>query len=436
MNSKKYTLKITAGPRAGQEYPVTKASMNLGRSNTCAIKIKDLLLSRTHCRFELRDSKLFVIDLASANETLVNGEAVDEKELHHNDLIEAGESTIKVIADPPDELVPSVELPLPVVGDGEVLIDLGFNSNDENASDEKKSSLRPVLWIAGSILVLVIGATLILSPNNKEKAKAIAEPIVNNEELLIQYEKVEADTENIFKYTLTLTPDGMLNAVIDDIAGDRHIRKEKLLDAELISNLTKKVKTSGFFALDPNYTGYASTPGTLKLWKLTIALGTKVHTCQIRDRLEPEPFKALRETLETFSKNELGIWAIQFSADKLIELAVEARAIGDKKFAELNVRHGNLFEAIRSYKEAVFYLDTVNPKPDFYAKIVDNIDQCESELEKRYQDQNFKADRAINLKEWPVAATELKILREMIPDRSDPRHAEATRKLLDVESRL
>lgn len=433
MNSKKYTLKITAGPRAGQEYPVNKASMNLGRSNTCAIKIKDLLLSRSHCRFELRDSRLFVIDLASANETLVNGEAVDEKELHHNDLIEVGESTIKVVADPPDDLIPSVEAAL--IGEGEVLIDLGFNSSSENTVDDKKSALRPVLWIAGSILVLVIGATLILTPG-KEKSKTVAASIVSNEELLIQYEKVEADTANIFKYSLTITPDNMLSAVIDDIAGDRHVRKEKRLDQELISNLTKTIKASGFFTLDPSYTGYASAPGTLKLWKLTIAVGTNVHTCQIRDRLEPDAFKALREILETFSKNELGIWAIQFSADKLIELAIEARAIADKKFAELNVRHGNLFEAIKSYKEAVFYLDTVNPKPDFYATIVDNIDQCEVELEKRYRDQNFKADRAINLKEWHTAATELKILREMIPERSDPRHAEATRKLLDVENRL
>jgi len=435
MNTKKYTLKVTAGPLTGQEYPVNKTAITLGRASACTIKIKDLLLSRTHCRFEIRDAKLFLIDLASANETLVNGLAVDEKELHHNDLIEVGESTLKVICDPPEEL--PAEAVLPAEGDGEVLIDLGFSNGSEDAADEKRSVLRPVIWIAGAILILVIGASLILTHTNKEeKTAGKTATIVSNEDLLIQYEKVEADTANIFKYSLTLTPDGMLYAVIDDIAGDRHLRKEKQLDKDLMDNLVKTVKASGFFALDPNYTGYASTPGTLKLWKLTIAMGTKVHTCQIRDRLEPEPFKALRESLETFSKNELGIWALQFSAERLIELAVESRTIADKKYAELNVRHGNLFEAIKSYKEAVFYLDTVNPKPDFYAEIVNNIDKCERELGKRYEDQNFKADRAINLKEWPTAATELKILREMIPERSDPRHAAAVRKLLDVESRL
>ncbi|MDA3926225.1 MAG: FHA domain-containing protein [Kiritimatiellae bacterium] len=436
MSAKTYTLKVTDGPLSGQEYPINKDTTNLGRSSTCTISIRDLLLSRTHCRFEIRDSKLFLTDLASANETLVNGIAIDEKELHHNDLIEVGESTLKVITDPPELRLANA----PAENTEEkpdVLIDLGFANDNEASSDERKALLRPIIWIVGAILILLIGATLIMNPTNKSGgSKSKAKTIVNNEDLLIQYEKVEADTDNIFKYSLTLNPDGMLYAVIDDIEGNRHVRKEKKLDPELIKNLVKTVKTSGFFALEPKYAGYASIPNSLKQWKLTIAMGTKVHTCRVRDRVEPDSFKALRETLETFSKNELGIWAIQYSTDKLKNLAVEARAIADKKFAEINVRHGNLFESIKSYKEAVFYLDTVNPKPDYYAELIENIAKGENKLEKRYEDQNFKADRAINLKEWTTAANELKILREMIPDRSDPRHAEAVRKLLDVESRL
>ena len=432
MSTIKYTLKVTAGPLAGQDYPVSKDSMNLGRSSNCDIPIKDLLLSRTHCRFEIRDSKLFVIDLASANETLVNGKPIDEKELRHNDLVEVGETTLRVECDPPDETVPAAH------GEADhVLIDLGFSKPEEELADEKKSFLRPVIWSVAAILVLIIGATFIMNPNkNKDKGEEGVKAIEKPEELLIQYEKVEADTANIFRYSLQLTPDGLLSAEIDDISGDRHIKKDKQLTPEIVKELTKTVKASGFFGLDRKYSGYASTPGTLKQWRMTIALGTQAHTSVVRDRLEPDNFRDLREKLETFSKNELGIWAIQFSTDKLIALAEEAKAVADKKAAEMNVQHSNLFEAIKSYKEAIFYLDTVNPKPDFYAELVDSTDRSEKELEKRYEDQRFKADRAINLQEWPNAARELKILREMIPDRSDPRHAEAVRKLLDVESRL
>ena len=45
-------------------------------------------------------------------------------------------------------------------------------------------------------------------------------------------------------------------------------------------------------------------------------------------------------------------------------------------------------------------------------------------------------DRALNLTDWETARRELRILCELIPDAKDPRHAEATAKLLDVETRL
>ncbi len=436
MSTKTYTLKVTAGPLCGEEYPVIKRSMNLGRSSACDIAIKDLLLSRTHCRFELRAGKLFVTDLASANETLVNGAVIDEKELFHNDSVEIGETTLTVISDPPIASPAGDTTAAATESADEVLIDLGFSSSDNDSTDDKRSFIRPLIWSVAAIFVLIAGATVILTKPHNAKKDSPAKMINKTEDLLIHYEKVDADRSNIFRYSLKLTPDGMLSAVIDDIDGDRHIQKARPLKPELIEDLARTVRNSGFFALDKKYIGYAATPGTLNQWELTITMGTKAHTCLVRDRIEPATFKALRETLETFSKNELGIWAIQFSADKLIELATEANAIANKKSAEMNVRHSNLFEAIKSYREAIFYLDTVNPKPDFYASLIENVAVCEKTLEKRYADQRFKADRAINLSEWRTAAAELKILREMIPERSDPRNAEAVRKLLDVEGRL
>jgi hypothetical protein len=37
---------------------------------------------------------------------------------------------------------------------------------------------------------------------------------------------------------------------------------------------------------------------------------------------------------------------------------------------------------------------------------------------------------------WEEACVELRILRDMIPDKDDPRHVEANNKLIDVEKRL
>jgi hypothetical protein len=169
---------------------------------------------------------------------------------------------------------------------------------------------------------------------------------------------------------------------------------------------------------------------------LTVVVDKKAHTCRVTNRTEPESFRALREKLETFSKNELGIWAIQFSTEKLTSLARNALMIAKKKFDEREVKYGNLSESIRSYQEGEFYLDTVNPKPDFYAEIIEGHETAESELDKRYKEQNFRADRALNLSDWPLASNELKILCELIPDRADERHKKATHKLIDVENRL
>jgi len=57
-------------------------------------------------------------------------------------------------------------------------------------------------------------------------------------------------------------------------------------------------------------------------------------------------------------------------------------------------------------------------------------------LNKRYEDLNFRAQRAIKLRDWREAAKSLQIICEMLPDRSDTRHAQARKDLLDVENHM
>ena len=118
------------------------------------------------------------------------------------------------------------------------------------------------------------------------------------------------------------------------------------------------------------------------------------------------------------------------------ELSADSAAVGDAKWGEREVEYGNLSAALHAYKEAVFYLDTVNPKPDGYPGLKEKLEQTEAELSKRYNDQRFLANKAMNLADWETAQAELKILCEMVPDKDDPRHAEANAKLVDVENRM
>ena len=157
---------------------------------------------------------------------------------------------------------------------------------------------------------------------------------------------------------------------------------------------------------------------------------------RIVNMAEPEAFRAIREKLEAFSKNQLGVWALQYSRDKLIALSEESVRLGTSKWEDRDVQHGNLFGAVAAFKEALFYVETVNPKPASAEEAHRRLMEAQAELDKRYKDQRFLADRAINLGEWETAQRELSVLIEMIPDRSDDRNREATAKLIDVEKRL
>ena len=437
MSNHTYTIVVDDGPLKGRRYPVSSEGLKLGRSSQCDIAITDPQLSRSHCRFELRGDELWLIDLASANQTLVNEVPVTEQRLQLSDLVTVGQSVLHVERSGTDAKAAGAATP--ATENPEVVIDLGFGKDDDAKAQAKRSFLRPILWSVAAFLILIIGTTLILNPDSGSKVKKPLAPqtIEQGQAPQIYYEKVEASADNIFRFELTVSAGGVLAVKIDDLAGkNRYVRKEKQADPALLGELARDIESSGFFALDKSYTGFAAKPNTLNEWTLTCVIGKKAHTCRITNRQEPDNFRALREKLETFSKNELGIWAIQFSADKLTELARKSLSVAQKKFDERDVKYGNVFESIRAYQEAVFYLDTVNPKPDFYATIIDGFEAAQEELEKRHKDQSFRVDRAINLADWPAAARELKILCELIPDRADSRNKEATRKLIDVEARL
>ena len=95
-----------------------------------------------------------------------------------------------------------------------------------------------------------------------------------------------------------------------------------------------------------------------------------------------------------------------------------------------------LAAAIAAYKEAIFYLETVNPKPEGAAEALEGVRRASAELDKRYADQRFRADKALNLSQWETARNELLVILEMVPDRRDDRNRDARSKLLSAEGYL
>ena len=443
MDIKTPGLLVTAGPLQGQRFAVPEAGIRLGRSSSCEISIPDPALSRNQCLFELRDGGIWITDLASANGTLVNGEELgtSSRRLDPGDRIQAGGNELMATdgEGAPEAVAPDQAMDAEVAAD----VDLGLSPQDpgqdvaEAAKQHGGSPMRLILWLA---LVLVLGgsaAAILLVPRGRDGGGApTGKPLPPAKLWSIAYEKVEASVKGICRYAIEVDSEGVISVSLDDVPeNDRHVKKSVKLSEKARADLEKMFSSSALYELDREHVGPAR-PGELNRYEFRISRGDKAYTFLVENAPEPGAFRETRLALETFSQNELGVWAIQYSGEKLTEMSQEARRSADAKWDERDVNYGNIAEALKLYDEAVMDLETVNPKPEDFGELVTKRDMVKAELDRRYKDQRFEADRAVNMGDWEKAKNELRILCELVPDPKDPRHAEAAAKLVDVENRL
>ena len=424
---KRPELMIMGGALNGQRFVVKEGGLRLGRSSSNDIHIPDEELSRNHCLFEpVGENGIRVTDLASANGTLVNGSMLggDPADLKLGDVIEVGQTVISVVGDQP---LPN--------SDG---VDLGLGGDAAPADPvRRRSPLANALWL---FAVLALGGAIYLMLTTQQGSEDAAPAAIVEEEPVIcevSYEKVEATSDGIFRYALAVSPEGLIRVTLDDTKEDRHPAiPAKQLDEGALKELNDILPLKALREFDREYVGLEPDPPALTSWRLKVVYTTAARSIRIVNTQEPEPFRVIREKLEAFSKNELGIHAIQYPRAKLVELAEESVALGKAKWEDRDVQHGNLFAAVSAYREAIFYLETVDPKPDCITDARQGLETAKKELDQRYKDQRFLADRAINLGQWETAQCELSVLLEMVPDRGDDRNREASAKLVDVEKRM
>lgn len=416
-------LEVVAGPDKGLVFALPEGVATVGRAGNSTLALKDPLLSRQHCQFSRNGAKVEVADLDSANGTIVNGVEVPSATLKNGDEILLGDTRLIFRAGGS-----AAEAPL---------VDLGFDSPEDVASDSAtRPNWRPLIWAIAAVAVVAIAASFILrggsAPTEPKIVAPVEAPVLP---LVVRYEKVEANDSNIFRYGMELSPSRMLSIEIDDLSEDRHVRKSAEVPVENVERLARRLEKAGMFALESPSQGI-SPDGSLMRRSVSVASGKRFGEAVVENRVVPPAISDVCDLLETFGRNELGIWAVQYPTEKLIELARESFTRARNLFEQRDISHGNLYDSVKACRESIFYLETVEPKPDFNVEMLNLLEDAEAELSRRYEEQRFRADRAINLKEWQTAAEELRILREQIPDEDDPRNADATRKLLDVENRI
>lgn len=432
METKSSELLVKVGPLEGRRFTVTEAGIRLGRSSSCEISIPDPALSRNQCLFELRDGKTWITDLASANGTAVNGEILGSSSrcLEPGDRVQAGDSELVALGPNGEEVV--------VGAAAEETVDLGLSRNVATGggkASSKGAPMRLMLWLALVIVLAGSAAAILLFPRELPKV-AGARPLAPAKLWSVSYEKVEASDKGIYRYAITVDAEGNMAAALDDVPdSNRHVKKSTALTEKARAELDRIFSSAALYKLDGEYSGPAR-PNALTRYEFRVVRGPTVFSCLVENAAEPDAFREARLSLETFSQNELGIWAIQYSGEKLTEMSREAWRSADAKWDERDVNYGNLAAALKLYDEAVMDLETVNPKPEDYSELIAKRDMVRVELERRYRDQRFEADRAVNMGDWERARNELRVLCEIIPDGGDPRHKEAAAKLLDVEGRI
>ena len=441
---------------SGTRFKVGAGGVRLGRSSSNDVHVPDEELSRNHCLLEQSGEEgIRLTDLASANGTFVNGTQLgsDSYELKMGDLIEVGSTRISVVDEgAPAPLAPAVPTPAPLrrapsggavdlgLGTAPASVSPGVSRAPQKASGgSRRTPLANVLWIVAALVVAIAIAVVLYAPRESEKpvVPTVEEPSVPRLSSL-SYEKVEADSARIFRYQMSIDESGMLRVAFDDVPGEnRHVDKKAKLSDAALKRIGEILETPGFSALEDEYTGAsAADENALKSYRIRIVRWNDVKDILVENAPEPDAFRSVREALEAFSRNELGIWAIQYSREKLLELSAQSAEVGDAKWEEREVEYGNLSAAVKAYKEAIFYLETINPKPAGYIALKEKLSRTENDLAERYKNQRFLAEKAINLGDWAAAQSELKILCELVPDKDDSRHTEANAKLVDVENRM
>ena len=82
----------------------------LGRDSVCNLPIKDIAVSRTHCRIVRDADYLLLEDLNSHNGTFVNNFPVNTRRLEHGDQIRLGNSYFMILIDEDDALLARARL--------------------------------------------------------------------------------------------------------------------------------------------------------------------------------------------------------------------------------------------------------------------------------------------------------------------------------------
>lgn len=96
-------LIISTGDQSGTYFPLSNRPLAAGRDPAREIQIIDARVSRKHFVIRKNGDDYVICDMRSQNGVFVNGDKVEEAQLHDGDRIEVGDTTLVFrMSDDPD----------------------------------------------------------------------------------------------------------------------------------------------------------------------------------------------------------------------------------------------------------------------------------------------------------------------------------------------
>jgi hypothetical protein len=278
------------------EVTVGADGARIGRASKNDVVLSDAVASRHHCRLFLKPGDgLWISDLGSANGTIVNDREVREAPLRTGDLVTIGDSILKVLDDErhprPDAVGPRAT----AGGPGPAFAPRAARPNARLRS-------RPLLLILG---LVVAGLAVWGLRGLRTGARRTGGMGGTSGPVEIRYEKVSANTNNIFRYQLDLSGDRLLVVTVEDLAAPRPVQGRKPLDPALVEEIARSIEEAGFFSLEPHYRG--ANPHALESRDITVTIGRRTHRSRVVNRTEPEAFQRVREHIEQCGLRESGL---------------------------------------------------------------------------------------------------------------------------------
>ncbi len=407
MGMGKAELTILDGERRGERFELGSRILSIGRFSDNDIVLSDPAVSSHHCEILSLGGNFFIVDKKSRNGTWLNGKEIGRAQLLSGDKIGVGDTTF-------------VFTPL---------------ERKVNIQGQRKTCRKPAVFVL--LGVLGLSAIFLILKYIQRPAKIAAGPPVF--ELNLVEEK--GDSEKLVRSQTNISAEGIMRFHFDDMDKGRHFYREVKLTPVEIQNLQKKVRDSGLFqeGMSPaaGY-GRSAQPHTIllpaPLLTISIRLGSLEKKGSFYGDL-PESVVSVKEELYMLRDKKFSFPSLALSGKELVKKARKAFSRGRFLYDERGSKSGNLFSSICAFKEAFVFLETVEPKPDFYLNVEEYLYRSREELELEFGRLRFQVEKAIRLMQWEKARDNLEKLLAKIPDKTDERYKYAITRIEKVRKR-